>query len=123
MSPAEFLARLTGLLVVVAGVVLAWGGFLVPTGGASGIALLARGAIANLSVAAGITGIGFLVAGLAVLIGRGRSIAVSVGGVVLVAAVALLAVGTNSPQSVLGVGVVALVLLFAGSSIGDRTPR
>ena len=123
MSPTDFLARLTGLLVVVAGVVLVWGGLLVPTGGAPGIGLLARGAIPNLSVAAGITGIGFLVAGLAVLIGRGRSIAVSVGGVVLVAAVALLAVGTNSAQSVLGVGVVALVLLFAGSSIGDRTPR
>jgi len=123
MSPAEFLARLTGLLVVVAGVVLAWGGFLVPTGGASGIALLARGTTTNLVVAGGVTGLGLLVAGLAILLDRGRSIAVSVGGVVLVAAVVLLALGTNSPQSVLGVGVVALVVLFAGVSIGGRTPR
>ncbi|RLM90981.1 hypothetical protein D3D02_04270 [Halobellus sp. Atlit-38R] len=119
MSPADLLARLAGLLVAVVGGVLVLGGFFVPTAGAPGIALLARGAILNVVVAGGAAGVAFLLAGLAVLVDRGRALAVSVGGIVLVAAVALLAVGTNSTQSVLGVGLVALVLLLAGSSVGS----
>jgi hypothetical protein len=120
MSPSEFLARIVGLLVAVAGVVLAWGGFFVPTAGASGLDLLARGAVANIVVAGGVTGVGFVVAGVAVVLDRGRSLAVTVGGVVLVVALGLLAVGTNSTGSVLGVGGVALVLLLTGASIGGR---
>ncbi|QCC46419.1 hypothetical protein [Halobellus limi] len=121
MSPSVFLTRLVGLLVAVAGGVLAWGGFLVPVAGARGVDLLARGAVANVVVAGGIAGIAFVVAGLAVLIDRGRGFAVSVGGSVLVAAVFLLAVGTDSTSSVLGVAVVALGLLFAGASVGRRS--
>ncbi|WP_256546095.1 hypothetical protein [Halobellus inordinatus] len=119
MSPADLLARLAGLLVAVVGGVLVLGGFFVPTAGAPGIALLARGAVLNVVVAGGVAGVAFVLAGLGVLVDRGRALAVSVGGVVLVAAVALLAVGTNSTQSVLGVGLVALVLLLVGSSVGS----
>ncbi|WP_256288578.1 hypothetical protein [Halobellus inordinatus] len=119
MSPADLLARLAGLSVAVVGGVLVLGGFFVPTAGAPGIALLARGAVLNVVVAGGVAGVAFVLAGLAVLVDRGRALAVSVGGVVLVAAVALLAVGTNSTQSVLGVGLVALVLLLVGSSVGS----
>jgi len=119
MSPADLLVRLAGLLVAAVGGVLVLGGFVVPTAGAPGIALLARGAVLNVVVAGGVAGVAFVLAGLAVLVDRGRALAVSVGGIVLVAAVALLAVGTNSTQSVLGVGLVALVLLFAGSSVGS----
>jgi len=118
MSPADLLARLAGLLVAAVGGVLVWGGLFVPTAGAPGIALLARGAVLNVVVAGGVAGVAFVLAGLAVLVDRGRALAVSVGGIVLVAAVALLAVGTNSTQSVLGVGAAALVLLLAGSSVG-----
>ncbi|MFD1598576.1 hypothetical protein [Halobellus rarus] len=121
MSPSEFLTRLVGLLVAVAGGVLAWGGFLVPVAGARGVDLLARGAVADIVVAGGFAGIAFVAAGVAVLIDRGRALAVSVGGVVLVAAVVLLVVGTDSTTSVLGVGVVALGLLFAGASPGGRS--
>lgn len=119
MSPADLLARLAGLFVAVVGGVLVLGGFFVPTAGAPGIALLARGAVLNVVVAGGVAGVAFVLAGLGVLVDRGRALAVSVGGIVLVAAVALLAVGTNSTQSVLGVGLVALVLLLVGSSVGS----
>ncbi|RLM56706.1 hypothetical protein DVK02_09450 [Halobellus sp. Atlit-31R] len=120
MSPAEFLVRLAGLLVAVVGAALALGGFLVPTAGAPGAALLARGTVVHIVVAGGVAGLGLLVAGLAVLVDRGRALAVSVGGLVAVAAVVALAVGTNSTGSVLGVGGVALALVLAGSSIGAR---
>ncbi|MFA1609668.1 hypothetical protein [Halobellus rubicundus] len=117
MTPAELLARLVGLLVAAAGAALAYGGLLVPIAGAPGVAPLARGAVANLVVAGGLAGLGFLAAGLAVVVDRGRPLAVSVGGLVLVAVVALLAVGTDSSQTVLGVGVVAAATLLAGASI------
>jgi len=118
MSPSEFLTRLTGLLVAVAGGVLAWGGFLVPVAGARGVDLIARGAVANTVVAGGFAGIAFVAAGVAVLIDRGRALAVSVGGGVLVTVAVLLAVGTQSTQGVLGVGVVAIGLMLAGASVG-----
>lgn len=121
MSPSEFLTRLVGLLVAVAGGVLAWGGFLVPVAGARGVDLIARGAVANIVVAGGFAGIAFVAAGVAVLIDRGRALAVSVGGVVLVAAVVLLVVGTDSTTSVLGAAAVAIGALFAGASVGGRS--
>ncbi|MGQ4556349.1 hypothetical protein [Halobellus sp. GM3] len=120
MTPAELLARLTGLAVAIAGVALVWGGFFVPTAGAPGFALLARGVLIDIVVAAGFVGIGFLLAGLAVFVGRGRSLAVTVGGVVLVAAVALVALGTSSTQSVLAVSLLAFALFFAGASVDGR---
>ncbi|WP_435183966.1 hypothetical protein [Halobellus sp. EA9] len=120
MTPAELLARLVGLLVAAAGAALAWGGLFAPIAGTRGVDLLARGAVANLVVAGGLAGLGFLAAGLAVVVDRGRPLAVSVGGLVLVAVVALLAVGTDSSQAVLGVGVVAAATLLAGASIEGR---
>ncbi|WP_336024102.1 hypothetical protein [Halobellus salinisoli] len=136
MSPADFLARLVGFAGALAGGALVWGGLFVPLAvadGARGVDLLARGAVANVAVAGAVVGIGFLIAGLAVLVDRGRTVAVSVGGVVLVAVAALLAfgvdVGVGTPTAAgdvgvfgaLGVGTVGLALVLAGARIGHRS--
>ncbi|WP_049985632.1 hypothetical protein [Halobellus rufus] len=136
MTPADLLSRLVGLAAGLAGVVLAWVGLFVPLAvvdGARGVDLLARGAVANVAVAGAVVGIGFLLAGSAVALDRGRTLAVSVGGVALAAVAALLAVGVD-PGTVpptaadgvgvfgaLGVGTVALALVLAGARIGNRT--
>jgi len=146
MTPADLFARLVGLVVAVAGGVLAWGGLLVPLAsldGARGVDLLARGAVANVAAAAALAGVGFVIAGVAVLVDRGRSVAVSVGGAVLVATVVLLALGIDSGFgasapvggggtagvigvdgagvfAALGVGALALAVVLAGASIGGR---
>ena len=62
----------------------------------------------------------FVLAGLAVLGGVGRSVAVSVGGVAAVGVLALLAMGTASPGVVLGVGAAGIALLLAGAATGGR---
>jgi hypothetical protein len=117
MTPPAFVARLVGLLVAVAGGVLAWAGLLAPTAGAPGVELLARG---DPGTVVGIVGVALLLAGVAVLVDRGRSIAVSIGGIALVAAVVLVAVGSHPPASALGIGAVAVAVLLAGASIGGR---
>lgn len=117
---ARLAGRLVGFAVVLVGAVLVWGGFFVPIAGATGLALLIRGSVLNVVVAAGLAGLGLTLAGLAVAAGRGRALGVSVGGLVAGAAVALLVVGTNSTQSVLLVGGVGCCLLLAAASVGDR---
>ncbi|MDS0297203.1 hypothetical protein NDI76_00415 [Halogeometricum sp. S1BR25-6] len=116
----RLVARLAGLAVAVVGAVLVGGGFFARVAGGTGLALLVRGNPLNILVAAGLCGLGFLVGGLAVAAGRGRALGISVGGVVAFAAVALLAVGTNSTQSVVLVGCTGLCLLFAAASVGRR---
>ena len=134
MTPADLLARLVGLVIAVAGGVLAWGGLLVPLAsldGARGVDLLVLGAVANVAVAAALVGFGLAIAGLAALVNWGRSVAVSVGGLVLVAVVVVLALGVDTGFDApgpgadptvgvfvaLGVGVLALCAVLAGAAI------
>ncbi|WP_144904895.1 hypothetical protein [Halobellus captivus] len=136
MSPADLLARLVGLAVAIAGGALAWVSLFAPLAfrdGARGVDLLASGAVVSVASAGALVGAVFVLGGVAVLLGRGRSLAVSVGGVVLVCVVAVLALGVDGALGqpvaaggvgnvgILGVGIVALGLLFAGAWIGDRS--
>jgi hypothetical protein len=116
MRYSELSARLVGLLVAVAGAVVTWRGLLATAAdGAPGIELLARGTVTGL---VGVVGLVFIAAGFAVLVDRGRSLAVSVGGLGIAVAVVLLSIGAGSTAGVLGVGVIALTLLLSGASIG-----
>jgi hypothetical protein len=124
MRYADFLARLTGLCVAVAGAALAGRELLfqVP-GDIRGVGVVAPGALADPAAATVGVGAAFVVAGLAVLVGWGRAAAVSVGGAAAVIAVASLAVGVGSVIVVLSVGVVALALVLAGASTGGHAAR
>ncbi|MFB6089636.1 MAG: hypothetical protein ABEJ97_01135 [Halobellus sp.] len=120
MTPTEAASRLVGLLVALAGAALAWGGLFAPIAGTRGVDLLARGAVVNPPVLVGAVGVALVLAGLAVLLDRGRPLAVSVGGLVLVAVVALLVIGAGATPEVVGLGAVAVAALLAGASIGVR---
>ncbi|MFC6873959.1 hypothetical protein [Halobellus marinus] len=115
MSPVELAARLIGLLVALAGGVLAWAGLRAFTAAFRGVELFARG---DVGTVVGAVGVGLLLAGVAVLVDRGRSVAVSVGGAALVAAVLLVVIDTPATVSVLGMGAVSAAALLAGASIG-----
>ncbi|GGJ12338.1 hypothetical protein GCM10008995_22770 [Halobellus salinus] len=119
MRYADFLARITGLCVAVAGTALVGREFLVGIpGGIREVAVAAPGSLSAPGVATVGIGAAFVAAGLAVLAGRWRWVAVSVGGVAAVVAVASLAVGIGSSAAVVGVGVAGLALLFAGAASG-----
>lgn len=122
MRYADFSARLTGLLVAVAGVALVGRGLLVaPPEGVRGVGIVGPAGLTPLRAAVAAAGVAFVIAGLAVVIGRGRALAVSVGSLAIVATVVGLAVGIGSPAGVLGVGVAALTLLLSGAWAGrDR---
>jgi len=120
MRYVDLLARFTGLAVAAAGAALAGRGLLVaPPAGVSGIGIVGPAGLTPLRVAAAVAGIAFVVAGLGVLAGRGRSVAVSVGGVLVAAVVVGRATGVGSSAGVLGVGAVALALLLSGASAGS----
>ncbi|MFB6250541.1 MAG: hypothetical protein ABEI27_02445 [Halobellus sp.] len=118
MSPTDLVARFVGLLIAVAGGFLAWSGLLAPTTGAPDVELLARG---DVGTVVGILGVAFVLAGAAVFVDRGRPIVVSVGGVALVVAVGLIAVGSHTPVNALGIGTVAAAAFLAGASVGVRS--
>jgi hypothetical protein len=121
MRYADFLVRVTGLCVAVAGAALAGRELLVvSTGGIRLVGATTPGSFPPSATATVIGGVMFVLAGLAVLGGVGRSVAVSVGGAAAVGVLALLAIGPESPGVVVGVGAVALALLFAGAATGGR---
>ena len=121
MRYADVLARITGLCVAVAGAALAGRELLVEApGDIRGVGVVAPGALSEPAVATLGVGAAFVVAGTAVFAGRGRSVAVSVGGVAAVLTVASLAVGVGSAAATLAVGAVALALVLAGASTGGR---
>lgn len=118
MRYVDLFARVTGLCVAVAGAALAGRELLVAVPGGIGVA--APGSLAAPTAATVVVGVAFVLAGVAVLGGVGRSVAVSVGGAVTVGVLALLAMGPESPGVVLGVGAVGVALLLAGAATGGR---
>lgn len=117
MRYADLFARVTGLCVAVAGAALAGRALVVAApGGAVGVA--APASLAAPTVATIVVGVAFVLAGVAVAGGAGRSVAVSVGGAAAVGVLALLAIGPESPGFVLGVGAVGVALLLAGTATG-----
>ena len=121
MRYADLLARITGLCVAVAGVALAGRELLFEAPADSrGVGVVAPGALSEPTAATVGLGASFVVAGLAVLAGRERSVAVSVGGAAAILAALSLAVGVGSAVVVLAVGVVALALVLAGAATGGH---
>ena len=120
MRYTDLAARLTGLVVAVAGAALVGRGLLVaPPSGFPGIGVVGPASLTPAVVGTVAVGAAFAIAGLAVLVGRGRALAVSVGGALTVAAVVGLAIGAGSPAGVLAVAVVSLALLLSGASVGS----
>ena len=120
MRYTDLVARLTGLAVAAAGAALVGRGLLVaPPSGVSGIGVVGPASLTPTIVGTVAVGAAFAVAGLAVLVGRGRALAVSVGSALAAAAVVGLAVGAGPPGGVLAVAAVALALLFSGASVGS----
>jgi len=123
MRYADLCARVTGLPVAAAGVALAGRGVLVaPPGGFPGIGVVGPAGLTPFRTATAVAGVAFVIAGLAVLVGRGRSVAVSVGGALTVAVVVGVAVRIGSPVGTVGVGAAALALLLSGAWIGRDEP-
>lgn len=116
MTPARprLAVRSLGLCVALVGAVAAWVGF-DPVVEGWGIHSLLHSNGVLLWFAAGFAGVGFVVGGLAVAAGRGRLVAAAVGGVVTLAAVALLPVEPKSTDGLLGFAFVAVVLLLAAA--------
>ena len=120
MRYTDLAARLTGLAVAVAGAALVGRGLLVaPLSEIPGIGVVGPASVTPTIVGTIAVGAAFAVAGLAVLVGRGRALAVSVGGALTVAAVVGLAVEAGSPAGVLAVAAVSLALLLSGASVGS----
>lgn len=63
--------------------------------------------------AAGLAGVGFAIGGLAVVDGRGQTLALAVGALVYVAVVVLLPMEPKSADGLVGFGYVALALVVA----------
>jgi len=120
MRYTDLAARLTGLGVAVAGAALVGRGLLVaPPDGSPGIGVVGPASLTPTIAGTVAVGAAFAIGGLAVLAGRGRALAVSVGSVLALAAVVGLAVGAGSPVGVLAVAAVALALLLSGASAGS----
>ena len=121
MRYADFLARIAGLCVVLAGAALAGRELLgAGPGGVPAVRVTASGELTRPEAAVAVVGAAFVLGGLAVLAGRGRSVAVSVGGAGAVAAVVGVVGGVGPTNAALGVGAAGLALLLAGAGVGDR---
>ena len=120
MRYTDFVARLTGLAIAAAGAALVGRGLLVaPPNGVPGLGVVGPAAITLAVVGTVGVGAAFVIAGLAVLVGRGRALAVSVGSILIVAAIVGLAAGAGSPVGVLAIAAVSLALLFSGAATGS----
>lgn len=112
---SRLVGRSLGLCVALVGAVAAWVGLFDPIVEGWGIHSFLHSNGILLSFAAGFAGVGFVIGGLNVAEGRGRTVAVVVGVVVALSAVALLPMEPKSTDGLLGFGFGALVLLLAAA--------
>ncbi|SFR32205.1 hypothetical protein [Halogeometricum limi] len=120
MYPSALAARVVALVVAAVGFVVAFFGLVASSPElASGLDALLRGVVTPFSLLGLLSTLVTLVA-LAVVFGRGRSAAVSLGGALAVGGVVVLAYPVLTPLFGLSFVVVGFALLFAGASLGVR---
>ncbi|MDS0297202.1 hypothetical protein NDI76_00410 [Halogeometricum sp. S1BR25-6] len=125
MSFARLFGRLGGLVAAAVGAFVAYYGLLVGSATVPrGLDALLVGEI-NVFVVVGLAGAVVALVGLALVAGRGRSWAITVGTLLVAVAALGLVLYAFSPLVVVIAGVVGLLLFFSGASLngprGDAT--
>ena len=120
MSLARLLGRLGAVVAALAGLAVAYYGLLVGSATVPrGLDALLAGEI-NVFVVVGLSGVVVALAGLAVVAGRGRSWAITVGALLVVVAMLGLVLYALSPLVVIVSGAVGLLLFFSGASLNGH---
>ena len=122
MPLARTLGRVAALVVALAGLAVGYSGLTAPANFVVGSEPVAVGPLTGFDLV-GVGGVVVALAALAVVFGRGRSAAVSLGTLLVVVSAVALAVAPLAWTATLGLFAVGLLLFFAGASLTGRRPR